>query len=119
MSDERPLPDGPVESSLPAPLRAGATIVGPLLILPRLALGAVGDIRAIARSTAELPEVRRQLAAMSQHIESLDREVLRMRQGVDAVGEEVVDLRADVRPITGAARRLGRFGRRRPPADPA
>jgi hypothetical protein len=97
----------------PAPLRAGTALVGPLLILPRLAIGALADLRSIARSTAELPEVRRQLVAIEDHIASLDSEVLRMRQGVDSIGEEVVELRDDVRPLAGAVRRLGRFGRRR------
>jgi hypothetical protein len=123
VSDEPAIhPEGPIEvkpsagarGGLPGPLRVGSVVVSPLLFLPRLALGALVDIRAIARSTAELPEVRRQLSEIEEHIQSVDREVLRMRQGVDSVGEEVVKLRGDVRPITGAAARLGRLRRRRP-----
>jgi hypothetical protein len=124
MSDERALSrESPVEAEvqvdgrtgLPGPLRVGQTLAGPLLFLPRIALGAAMDIRAIARSTAELPEVRRQLVAIEEHIESLDHEVLKMRQGVDSIGTEVVELREDVGPLTRAVKRVGMLRRRRPP----
>jgi uncharacterized protein YoxC len=95
--------------------------------VPRLALGALGDLRSIAESVRVLPEVARSLIAIEASVDSMDREVRLMRQGVDRLDSDVIkvvegvdpldekldDLRRTLRPLSRVS---GRFGRRARPA---
>jgi uncharacterized protein YoxC len=94
--------------------------------VPRLVLGALGDLRSVAESVRVLPEVARSLSAIEASVDSMDREVRLMRQGVDRLDTDVIkvvegvdplddkleDLRRTLRPLS---RMSGRFGRRARP----
>jgi hypothetical protein len=78
-----------------------AAVIGPALVVPRLVLGALADIRTIAESTRAIPELAAELTAIREHVDSLDDEVARMRQGVDSIGGEVVGVRESTAPLAG------------------
>jgi hypothetical protein len=61
-----------------------------LAYLPRLVVGALEDLRSIARSVSVLPDVGRALGTIQQRVESLDDEVRRMRQAVERIDGDVV-----------------------------
>ena len=93
--------------------------------LPRLAAGALEDLRTVAESVRVLPEVARSLRSIEASVESMDREVRLMRQGVDRLDTDVVkvvegvdpldqkleEVRRTLRPLSRAAARFGRRGR--------
>jgi uncharacterized protein YoxC len=99
----------------------------PLAVVPRLVLGALGDLRTIAQSVTVLPEISQTLSGIQQRVDSLDEEVRRMRQAVDSIDGEVAGVRDSVEPLEeemrglrqslqplrrfGAAVRRGRGGR--------
>lgn len=99
--------------------------------VPRLVVGALGDLRSIADSVRVLPEVARSLGAIERSVESMDREVKLMRRGVDRLDTDVMkvvdgvdplddkleDLRLTLRPLSRASARLGRRGRPAPEAE--
>jgi uncharacterized protein YoxC len=96
--------------------------------VPRLVVGALGDLRSIAESVRVLPEVARSLNAIEASVDSMDREVRLMRQGVDRLDTDVIkvvegvdpldekldDLRRTLRPLSRMTYRLGRRGRPAP-----
>jgi hypothetical protein len=98
-------------------------VLRPALVVPRLLLGALADIRAIAESTRAIPELAAQLAAIRDNVDSLNDEVARMRSAVDSIGGEVVGVRESTEPLAGRLdtvqasiaplERLARFGLRR------
>jgi hypothetical protein len=61
-----------------------------LAYLPRLVVGALEDLRSIARSVSVLPDVGRALCTIQQRVDSLDDEVRRMRQAVERIDGDVV-----------------------------
>lgn len=96
--------------------------------VPRLVVGALGDLRSIAESVRVLPEVARSLNAIEASVDSMDREVRLMRQGVDRLDTDVIkvvegvdpldekldDLRRTLRPLSRVSGRLGRRPRPSP-----
>jgi hypothetical protein len=98
-----------------------------LLSLPRLVLGALADLQAVAQSVRVLPEVAGYLRTIEARVESMDREVARMRQaveelhpGVDGLREAVDRLEPGIEDLRRAAtpmRRIGARFRRQPPLD--
>ena len=90
-------------------LRPAATALRPLL-LPKLLLQAIADVRSIAISTQELTVAVNQLADIDQRVSSLEDEVTRMRQAVESMGADLAHVRESTEPL----RRLGgRRARRR------
>lgn len=93
--------------------------------VPRLVLGALGDLRTVAESVRVLPEVARSLRAIEASVDSMDREVRLMRQGVDRLDTDVMkvvdgvdpldekldDLQRTLRPLSRVSYRFGRRGR--------
>jgi hypothetical protein len=77
-----------------------------LAYVPRLVLGALGDLRSIANSVAVLPEVSRALMAIEQRVDSLDDEVRRMRGAVESIGTDVIGMRESVEPLEGELEEL-------------
>ncbi len=94
-----------------------------LAYVPRLVLGALGDLRSIANSVAVLPEVSRALLTIQHRVDSLDDEVRRMRGAVESIGTDVIGMRESVEPLESELEELrkvmhplqrvtGRIGRR-------
>ena len=71
----------------------------PLAYLPRLVLGALDDLHAIARSVSVLPEVARSLASIEARVTSMDEEVKKMRRGVDSLNGEVIGVQEVILPL--------------------
>jgi len=62
--------------------------------------GAIGELGAISRSLAILPEIARTLHEIRGDVRSLDAEVTRMREAVERIEAEVGDVRRTVRPLS-------------------
>jgi hypothetical protein len=58
--------------------------------VPRLVVGALEDLRSIARSVSVLPEVGQALVTIQRRVDSLDQEVRRMRHAVEAIDTDVL-----------------------------
>jgi hypothetical protein len=92
-------------------------LAAPALILPRMVIGLISDIRSIAQSTRHIASLAENLALIERHVEEMGDEVRHMRQGVDVLHPEVVSLRAAVEPLEeqlGAVRSLARIAARLP-----
>ncbi|MEK6276393.1 MAG: hypothetical protein AABM29_00025 [Actinomycetota bacterium] len=93
--------------------------LGTVAYVPRLVLGALGDLRsiadatralpAIAEATRVLPAVARSLSLIESRTETLDREVTEMHHAVESIRGEMDELKADVH---GAIHPLNRAGAR-------
>ncbi len=87
-----------------------------LAYLPRLAVGALEDLRSIARSVSVLPEIGRALGTIQQRVESLDDEVRRMRQAVERIDGDVLAMQDSLKDELsqtreGVVRLEGELGR--------
>jgi hypothetical protein len=74
----------------------GNAAIGVIGFVPRLLVGALGDLHSIAQSARVLPEVARRLASIDERMDHMDAEVTRMRQGVDAIGTQTGGVREGV-----------------------
>jgi len=97
--------------------------------VPRLVVGALGDLRAIAAATRvlpaiaagtrELPAIARALSSIEVRVGSLDNEVVEMRRAVESIRSEMDELSGEVRgaihPLSRAAARVRRRGVSPPP----
>jgi hypothetical protein len=106
----------PFLETIAAPIRPAAVVLRPAatalrpLLLPKLLLQAIADVRSIAISTQELTVAVNQLADIDQRVSSMEDEVTRMRQAVEAMGADLAHVRESTEPL----RRLGgRRARRR------
>ena len=99
-----------------APIRPASVVLRPAaaalrpVLLPRLLVQAMADVRSIAISTRELTVAVNQLADIDRRVGVLEVEVTRMRQAVEAVVTEVEQVRQSTEPL---GRLGGRFGRKR------
>ena len=87
-----------------------------LAYLPRLAVGALEDLRSIAHAVSVLPEIGRALGTIQQRVESLDDEVRRMRQAVERIDGDVLAMQDSLKDELsqtreGVVRLEGELGR--------
>lgn len=65
-------------------------------------LGALGDLRTIARSVAVLPDVARALTAIQGRVDSLDDEVRKIGRAVESMDGELRETKESVRPLAAS-----------------
>jgi hypothetical protein len=68
-----------------------------LAYVPRLVVGALEDLRSIARSVSVLPEIGQALMSIQGRVDSLDEEVRRMRQAVEKIDGDVVAMEGSLK----------------------